>query len=509
MNIDVSKILKEAIERQKSESNELNNLLFPEGTVTDVTGSGGSIRHRGSFTEDNPYVIQMQLATKNQDKDALYERAVEFQADRAQDEWQLAVNRQILEEQREYDSPAAQLARQREAGINPDLVGAAGASAGAGGSSMPYQSPDSDVTAQTKFNNSYDNIDRVFAGLTSVSQFVSGITSSISTVNSLYESLSTFNDRKSLLNSQARTAQVGADVAVATKEDVISSSKLSLASQRIQQIRDICQLLTPKSSDDEIASLLSDLGIPEGDIPQFTKGVKHCMSTPQMQDFYNRNQISANQSEGMLPNMSVDFYRQMSDVQTRTMFEQARSDYHRQHFSALVSRLIDNPSNAQNVAGAEIGSNENAAQQQKILRRQLKSVVSSIDNLLRYRGEVYNKLEAEKQSIINKYDSPIKLLTLQFNHGDIARIQAIEAEQNLLSSMSNADLQNVFGVAYDAMMRRYDFGVNAYRNFQIIPNPFVDKFNSDIKRYTFGSYANPSQGDDGLDLVGLIMKLIF
>lgn len=59
-------------------SKKAYDFLNPVGsTYEQVYGRGGSVRHVGTFREDNPYLDDLRQAKKNQDKDAAYERAVE------------------------------------------------------------------------------------------------------------------------------------------------------------------------------------------------------------------------------------------------------------------------------------------------------------------------------------------------------------------------------------------------------------------------------------------------
>lgn len=56
------------------------NFTDPYGSIqeqTMVLGTGGFTRHTGIFATENPYSKQLDVASKNQDIDALYERAVE------------------------------------------------------------------------------------------------------------------------------------------------------------------------------------------------------------------------------------------------------------------------------------------------------------------------------------------------------------------------------------------------------------------------------------------------
>ena len=162
----------------------INGLDNPVGSVMEFDESVGRgrnkyaadilDRHAGQFSSNNPLLKQLAVATNKQDIDALYEQAVQWET-----------NYSILQEQREYDLPENEIQRQRDAGINPDLTGGSGS--GGIGSGNAEMNP---IQGQTKFSNSYDNTDRVLAGVNTAAGAVSSFAGAY---GSIIQSLSSFN----------------------------------------------------------------------------------------------------------------------------------------------------------------------------------------------------------------------------------------------------------------------------------------------------------------------------
>lgn len=259
--------------------------------VYEIRGSGGSLRHRAQLSIDNPYRNQLLLANKNQDKDALYEMAIKWEAQRAQDEWQMEQNRGILEEQRAYDDPSARIARERKAGINPDLAGASSGSSSGGSSSMPYTAPDSpDVQNTTKFSNSYDNTQRVLGTISTVTQVVESIASLVSGFTFLPSQLR-------ISNSQADLAEGTLDSAKSLARSQASSAEISALDERIDFVGRLASFVQPDSDEASVRNLFTSLGVPNDQLDSLYGLYNHYKSSDAMQSEYNERLLRKRDSE--------------------------------------------------------------------------------------------------------------------------------------------------------------------------------------------------------------------
>lgn len=457
----------------------VTSFLKPIGSVvendtgtTKVRGTYGSVRHIGVFSDDNPYLAQLLVANKNQDKDALYQQAVEAEADRSQDLWELDVNRQLRDEEREYNLPVNELARQREAGINPDVSGGVSGSGSGSATSVPYISG-TDVNSTPTYYNSYDNTSKVFEGMNATANVITAVTNFISGMNGLHEAVSTFQDRKSFISSEAKIRNTDAEIASATKTNVIDSHSLQNQDMsyrnhlsKIQQLGELCSMLPKDATDEDIISFLSDLGYSESESVPLSKGMSRYMKTPQMQDFHNRNQIRANESEGSLPYLDVEHFNTLSGFQSQLDIDSKQTQALISAFNLKVAQLTTTDSNASNIAEGELMKNSNQVLEQKLRKSDLQSYITAIDKKMKDRARIYNQLEKEKQSIKDFASKrPQSYVYWGSNSGsgeltstEKTRILQLELQQMMLSSQSNAELNQIYSIASQAYSTSYLVG---------------------------------------------------
>lgn len=264
---------------------ELIVVAEPIGSVPQPWDTTYSDRkHKGKFSKENPYLSFLQASNSRKDADALFERSVEWQADNANYLRERADKRADLLEQREYDSPAAQVAREQAAGINTDLIASGGGTSAGRGSSVAVQPTSmADQTAQTKFNNTYDNIAQLFEGFGVVSSFITAVTGGISQMGQLHQSLQ-------LMPAQKRVADVQATIAESTQEDVIGGVNLTSIGHRVNLANQLADMFTPEQSVKDIATFLGTIGYDESQTKSLSEFVdKHRNSAP-YKAYYERKQ---------------------------------------------------------------------------------------------------------------------------------------------------------------------------------------------------------------------------
>lgn len=262
-----------------------------------VIGTGGNLRHAGNFSDNNPYLSQLRAATNNKDRDALYERAVEWEADYASRQIQLEENRAILEEQREYDSPLAQIQRQREAGINPDIAGAGGSSAGGSGSAQLTNPAMADQTAQSKFSNAYDNASEVFNGINTTANFVSSLAGGISSVVDSFAKIKTLPSEVKLNEANAGLAEANANEVNQLLDGKKKSLDLGNVSRYMSNISGISKLLNVGFSDEEGTSMAKTMGIAEAEIPNYISTIRKVHEKPEILAEFENNQVEARKAK--------------------------------------------------------------------------------------------------------------------------------------------------------------------------------------------------------------------
>lgn len=501
---------------------EIDTFIQPVGSVPfeesslssyEIRGKGGSLRHRMSISADNPYLAQLESANNNQDKDALYERAIDWEANRDQYEYELQKNREILEEQREYDDPLNQVARQRKAGINPDLAGSSGAGTGSGISATMAVPSQADVTAATSFSNKYDNIDKVFAGINTVVSAVGAITSSVGAVNGLFEAISTFGTRRNILESQASGAAaqaqlLGTQAALqdATFDSDVSSKRLANIERNIGLLGQISEFITPEVSNADAVAILDALGINSEEHESIMRGLELFRKTPAFQDSYNRQKLSLAQSKGMLPVFGVsDFWTQLSDFQGKLQLSQAENEFYISEFAKLVTTLTSTPENAQNIATAELTSNAANVEEMKIRKEQAISTVKAILKNITYRKSLYDdslKRAAELDKEYKKAKGPSK----EYIGTALVKEQMMQMQ---LMSLSNSELSQIYNLANDAGKRRFLYTTTSALG-NGVPKPLFDiKRERFFSSYMFGDIPAAADDNTTSEITKKIIDIIF
>lgn len=415
-----------------------------------VIGKGGSVRHTGNFSSNNPYFSQLQVATKNQDKDALYELAIQWEADYANRQMQLEENRAILEEQREYDSPVNQIARQRAAGINPDIAGSGSSGSGtSSGSSAQLTNPAmADQTGQTKFSNAYDNASLVMQGINTAANVVSTFTGGFSTILSSIDTLKTMPSRIALNEAHASLGQAQANEINEMLPGRKEGQKLANAGQSLynisrgidnstailQQLAGFSNLIAPDTAD--MAPHLRALGVEEENIQPYTDLIKQMHANPEMRDKYAKAELSAKWSEAENTEYTTDLVGRMvsSAIKIREQELQFQED-----FTAVQARVQDilanDPNYSQNQGDLIIKDAKQARDQQDFAIQQfqrdvatygenIQDIAWSIKRSQATIDDIYKKAAAEKRDL-----KPVEKATIEDLQTTIRQMRVLGSQQ--------------------------------------------------------------------------------
>ena len=260
----------------------------PVGSVySQVYGTGGKVRHGGVFSEENAAYQEMLLASNNQDIDALYEKAVLWEIENAK-----------LQEQRAYEDPSAQVARQRAAGINPDIASASGGSSTSSGSAATM----GDTQGQTQFNNAYANTQNVLSGIDTAVNAVSSFTNAYTGIVGALDTLATQQSRINVNDAQASLSNVQANEANEMLAGKKKGQSLTNVGQAIQNstaimghLAGVSQLLPANSEDSAILGAIKGLGLSddEGTLNSYKDIVKQFHSNPEMQKKFYEDSLGA------------------------------------------------------------------------------------------------------------------------------------------------------------------------------------------------------------------------
>lgn len=275
--------------------------------------SGDYLERSRGFSPENPYYQQMAYVTKKSDLIELQQQAIRWEAEQQSYQQQMADQERLRDEQREYEHPAAQLARQRQAGINPDLSGSAGASVGGSSGSAPISAPDLADAQAPDFVTPQEEANTIFNGINTVVSAFSGITGTLNACVDFAKSLASFDDMISLTHSAARSADAAANVDEATAGDKIQQSQLSTLRSRLSYIEESAPLFRGDEEDDEIIETFKNLG----DLnPEASAGAyKRYRDNPNQQAAYQKALLFEKQARAANQTATFDFLVDMADDQ--------------------------------------------------------------------------------------------------------------------------------------------------------------------------------------------------
>lgn len=484
---------------------------------TVVKGTYGKTRHAGNFSQSNPYAQQLAVATNNQDKDALYEKAVNWEADRAS-----------LEEQRAYDDPSAQVARQRAAGINPDLSGSSGGSSISSGSSAVQPQ----TQGQTKFSNSYDTSATVFQGMQATASLISSLTGAVSGGFDLVKGISTFGDflsqsasQSSMLKTAANIASQTApgviaaqnaenQIAVDTAESRTSSMNLDAYHKKLAFVDTLSHMLdgTKEYTDDELDSFISRVGYTDSG-GELRTLMRDYMGTPQLRKYYNDYALQARASQIANVAAPYDFLLSVQQTSNQCKLQEITLQQMLGSFKQSIANLTFTDEQAQNIASAQNLDNATKVQQNKLA---YETAVYELQNFFRAL-EVNKSAIADLDARIAEYtynhtsrDEMGRVTNRQMTSEEIAALMSLKTARSALYTLGSQHFGEMQQIINSAYMSWFNSETSINKNGG---NLRMDAFNDRYKtfmRYNYPTYLSSSDSGDGnafnvaKDLLGML-----
>lgn len=251
--------------------------MFMVDAYNKATGRGEA------FSEENPYYRQMQYAKNRTDLQRMRSAAIEWEANQQNYQQQLADQRALRDEERAYNTPAAQAARLRAAGINPDIGEGGGISAsGSSGSapSVPGMAPTDMDTLSTPM----ETAQTVFQGMQSAGSLISSVGGFITSSMQFAKDAASFG---SFLTQQKSAASIS--------ESQAEQAQMATADMKFNQMAGLATSLPEGldvNDDKALSSHLSALGYDDTYMP----GVRAIQKSPELQKKYNDSLVAAREA---------------------------------------------------------------------------------------------------------------------------------------------------------------------------------------------------------------------
>lgn len=435
-----------------SNKKQTGTFADPVGSVPQqdyiVTGDSMVPLHSGTFSQNNPYLQQMETASRRQDVDALYERAVEWEADQANYMQQLDVNRQILEEQRAYDDPSARLARERRAGINSDIL-AASSSGGHGSSPSPGMAVPgmADQSGQTKFSNKYDDTSLALSAMGTALGFVNSFTNLGSAVVSGIDTISTLPSRIAqtkasgdLMSAQANSIEQLLPYQLIGAGHSNKSQALSNISQGASIVAQLSTLFADHSDQDVTDVLQSAFGMSSDDAASSLNAIRSAQKNPAFQTYVQDNHRKLRESR-VANDLSTDTV--LSGLfRGQVMERMANHRYNiiQNNLQADLAEALSNNGYADSAAVSMTSSVNAAAVESQYRLAQVKEDINSFTRLLADRENAIVKLQQEYDNIFETAKKEQRGLT----NFEQSRLDAIFWEQQRIKSAKSEMLYGMY-----------------------------------------------------------------
>lgn len=439
----------------------------PIGSVSiKVIGSGGKVRHAGTFSTINPYAAQIAAARTNQDRDALYEKAINWEADRSN-----------LLEQREYDDPVNQVARERAAGINPDL----GGSSGSGGVSSGSSAVQPQTEGQTKMSNAYDNTQIALDGVNTAMNVVQTIGGFALAGLQFFEAVSTFPTRRNILKNQESLTSTQATIASETQgstiEAVNASNKTTAASGFMQQVVLATSMFSKDMTRDQRRKLLTSAGLSdEAGVDKLLDACEVYETNPIVKEQYDAAQLAANERASEVSIFDTSYINEINELQKRINLDSFGSEAIRQSMLRAVSNLVATPDNVETMAAGEISSNAVNSERNKFILDEIKSQARAVYKRVSQSATEINNLRKMRQDIIDNSWS-LKFFGNLSNQQQL-RVRSLDTQIAMLESAANSELNGIYTIAMQAAQQQYVY------NYSTFGGEFVKPFglvNNELK----------------------------
>lgn len=303
--------------------------------------------YRGAWSENNPVVAQFEFARSRAELVRLRDEALRWEQDYANKMQDLQIQEDLRDEDREYNSPAAVIQRQREAGINPDLTGVGSGSAGSSGGQQvvhPNQMPASQLQnspSPTEIANT------VFTGIGTVT----GIVQAVATGVDLFKNLKTMGDQLEF----SKISVQAADIAKKQSALDLANSSLDFAGSIASKL----QLPEGQTADDEtLKAAIADTGYVDSD-GSMLGTVKRYMSSPAMQRNYNERVVAQRQSEARKLKATLDFFNDFEENQVKLAGYMSKIDALNAGFELMIAEKFATRENAEQIADNETSAIDN------------------------------------------------------------------------------------------------------------------------------------------------------
>lgn len=362
-----------------------NEEIYKKNQKVDFRGEEPIIgrAHTGRFSSNNPYLENLQTAWNLRDESAIYEMAVKWEAEYAD-----------TLEAREYDDPVNEIARQRRAGINPDIAG--GSAIGSGSSAI-----DTPTQNSTPFGSPSESTSMLINGFTTASQIVSALSSFGATAINGMATLAMLpiQQKAGALSNQLASDLMPHQVAnaenIATSGEIANkSAQLGLIERTLGTLSSFSSFITPDMTDEQSSSILSSFGVPADQIPTYQQGIKQWHSNPLYKATWEQNLAKQREAEVYNEVFTREYQKGLLDMVAQLQTVETSLEFVHKDFELKVAKFLNTDEYAEDVgtnamASTNLSTKEIGLQGEQVdfNREQLKRDMEAYEKELDYLAE--------------------------------------------------------------------------------------------------------------------------
>lgn len=373
-----------------------NEEIYKKNQKVDFRGEEPLIgrAHTGRFSTNNPYLENLQKAWNLRDESAIYEMAVKWEAEYAD-----------TLEAREYSDPINEVARQRRAGINPDIAGGSASGSAIGSVASAIDTPTQNTTP---FGSPSESTSMLINGFATAGQIVSALSSFGATAINGMATLA-------MLPIQQRAGELSNQLAfdlmphqVANAENIATagqlanksaqlankSAQLGLINQTLGTLSSFSSFITPDMTDEQSSSILSSFGVPADQIPTFQQGIKQWHSNPLYKATWEQNLAKQREAEVYNEVFTREYQKGLLDMVAQIQTVESSLEFVHKDFELKVANFLNTDEYAEDVgtnamASTNLSTKEIGLQSEQVdfNRNQLKRDMEAYEKELDYLAE--------------------------------------------------------------------------------------------------------------------------
>lgn len=355
---------------------------------------------------------------------------------------------QMIADQRAYDHPLAQRARQLAAGYNPDLVGSQ-SDVGSGASSSV---PSIAASSMPDVKNPVEGVLDVVSGIASFSGGLSSLFAGLGSAVDFVGQISSYKDRMDSLHSSSVSAHSQAfDNRINLYGRLASAMNPELDSEG--------KMIVPDLS--KVTDFCSNMGIAED--TGVSKGLHQYLQNPQQQKMYEDSLLALRRSTAARIARPMEFVQQVADANASFELTRSQVDAIKSNFSKIFSDEYFTEDNAETLSDVQSTSLKTDQKSADFRLDQLNRDIDAFENRLKFLDDMREAINLSKEKALSK---------IQKEGSDSRWLPFYEAlciQDAQFAGLRSDMLHYVYGLANQLKLKEYTAGYSINDGGNILP----------------------------------------